>query len=438
MSRSFFFLSKPFTWFFFILLLLLFAFRLVYGLTSEFWFEDEMQIYLIGLKFYCSGHWPFFGPDIVYTASQIPGALQGLLTGIPFYILPVAESPAILLNIITFLSLCFLAWYIRKILPSIPWWFVWIWVLTCPWTLNYSTHVVNPSYALVGGIFFFIAFLEAVPSLAGKLISRTTSFFLMGFSFFWVMQLHMSWVLMVPYILYVFFLSVKIHKSPAKDLLFFCLGAAIPLAIIIPTYVQYGMAAGSGDASANIRINWKNAEQIITVISRYLSFASYELPRFLGSNTPARLALVKQYWPFIPFFVYVLLIGLLQPVILFVYLFLPSKVPFQMRVLTGITMLIIWISFFFSVKGPSSHTFYITFPLAMIYSVFVWNELFPRTWFRRIMVGMLVSGIIVSGVLIHEHYSSRSLYKNRELPQKAIAEKNYHFLGERRNFDRNE
>lgn len=101
-------------------------------------------------------------------------------------------------------------------------------------------------------------------------------------------------------------------------------------------------------------------------------------------------------------------------------------------------MLILWISFFFSVKGPSSHTFYITFPLAMIYSMFVWKELFIHRWFRQMMAAMLISGILVSSALIHEHYYSRSLYKNRDVVQQAISEKDYHLLGERRSYDRND
>ncbi len=425
-------------WFFFMLLLLLFGFRLVYGLTSEFWFEDEIQIYLIGLKFYASGHWPWFGPDVVYTSSQIPGALQGLLVGLPFYLLPVPESPSLVANLMSFVSLSCLAWYIRRILPEIPWWFVWIWVLTSPWTLNYSTTVLNPSYALTGGIFFFIAFLETVPSLSKNLLNRSTSYFLMGFALFWTMQLHISWIIMVPYLLYSAILSLRVRKSLAKELFYFCLGAAIPLALLIPTFVEFGFGAGSGNAGANIKINWQNVKEIVTLISRYLSFASYELPRFLGSDTPSRLELVKHYWPFLPFFIYTLLIGLVQPVVLFVFIFIPSKIPVQVRLLTGLTMLVLWISFFFSVKGPSSHTFYITFPLAMIYSMFVWKELFIHLWFRRMMASMLISGILVSGVLIHEHYYSRSLYKNREVVQRAISEKNYHILGERRSYDRNE
>ena len=74
------------------LLLLVFAYRLAFGLSTEFFFSDELQVYLIGLKFFTSGQWPFFGPDLVLRdgpISQIPGALQGVLVGLPFFAAPV-------------------------------------------------------------------------------------------------------------------------------------------------------------------------------------------------------------------------------------------------------------------------------------------------------------------------------------------------------------
>ena len=56
-----------------------FAYRLGFGLCSEFWTSrDNHQIYLLGLKSYTTRMWPYFGPDVTATI-QIPGALQGLL-----------------------------------------------------------------------------------------------------------------------------------------------------------------------------------------------------------------------------------------------------------------------------------------------------------------------------------------------------------------------
>lgn len=99
-------------------LVLIFFFRLAFGLCSDFRADvgDERQIYLIGLKYYTTGQWPYFGPDVTNTI-QIPGALQGLVVGLPFFVLPIPEAPYILLNILSFLSLCFFAWYCTKRLP---------------------------------------------------------------------------------------------------------------------------------------------------------------------------------------------------------------------------------------------------------------------------------------------------------------------------------
>ena len=56
---------------------LAFAFRLFYGLSMPFWFEDERQVYLIGLRSFARGEWPYFGADVVWTGGQLPGALLG-------------------------------------------------------------------------------------------------------------------------------------------------------------------------------------------------------------------------------------------------------------------------------------------------------------------------------------------------------------------------
>src|SRR5207245_2090183 len=74
-----------------------FACRLAFGLSHDFWFEDETQIFLIGVRHHATGAWPYFGPDVVWTRSQIPGALQGLLVGLPMDVIAVPEAPFVLL-----------------------------------------------------------------------------------------------------------------------------------------------------------------------------------------------------------------------------------------------------------------------------------------------------------------------------------------------------
>src|SRR6185503_8084291 len=172
------------------LLLLAFLFRLVFGLCSQFQDEDTRQIYLLGLKFFTTGAWPYFGPDVTSTI-QVPGALQGLVVGLPFYVLPLPEAPYIFVNILSFGSLCFFAWYCTRRLPQIPKWFVWAWLLTAPWTLNFSTNVYNPSYVLPAAILFFVSAIETYPFLSRGLVPLKWANFGMGLSLSWIAQFHL-------------------------------------------------------------------------------------------------------------------------------------------------------------------------------------------------------------------------------------------------------
>src|SRR6476619_2174729 len=167
--------------FFVVALAVAFLFRLAFGLCLDFWtqVEDEKQIYLIGLKFFTTGAWPYFGPDVTNTI-QVPGALQGLVVGLPLYVLPLPEAPYILVNILSFASLSFFAWYCTRRLPEIPKWFVWAWLLTAPWTLNISTQIYNPSYVLPAAILFFVCAIEAYPFLSRGLVPLKWANFAMG------------------------------------------------------------------------------------------------------------------------------------------------------------------------------------------------------------------------------------------------------------------
>jgi hypothetical protein len=181
-----------------IVLLAPLGFRTVYGLCSEFWFADELQVYPIGLKYYTTGLWPYFGPDVVYTQSQIPGALLGLLVGCPFFVCPLPEAPTLFSNLLSFGALALFAWYLARRFPDLPRWFVWTWTLTCPWAMVYSTRVINLSYMLPFAVLFFLAIFELLPLYEQRIIPARIAFFLVGLSIAAVMQLHLSGVLMAP------------------------------------------------------------------------------------------------------------------------------------------------------------------------------------------------------------------------------------------------
>ncbi|MGE5836356.1 MAG: hypothetical protein ACM4AI_17920, partial [Acidobacteriota bacterium] len=93
---------------------------------------------------------------------------------------------------------------------------------------------------------------------------------------------------------------------------------------------------------------------------------------------------------------------------------------------------LIYLSFAFSVKAPSSHTFYVTLPAVMIYSFYVWQPLFARRWIRISAVTLLLSGAVTHFAIAKDRVFERSLYADRPLVVRAITEKNYHLIGERR------
>jgi hypothetical protein len=48
--------------------------------------------------------------------------------------------------------------------------------MTLPWVLEFSTHIVNPSYVLAPAVMFFIGFFEAVPRFrSARCASRSRS-----------------------------------------------------------------------------------------------------------------------------------------------------------------------------------------------------------------------------------------------------------------------
>src|SRR5205809_7070366 len=144
------------------LLALLAVFRLAFGLSREFFFEDETQVFLLGLRYYATGAWPYFGPDVVWTRSEIPGAMQALLVGVPLRILPIPEAPFVLLNLLSCAAIAALAWYTCRQPPNHPRWLIWGWFLTIPWTLQFSAHIINTSYILAPSILFFLGFFEVM------------------------------------------------------------------------------------------------------------------------------------------------------------------------------------------------------------------------------------------------------------------------------------
>jgi len=420
------------------LILIVFILRLLFGLCSEFWFDDELQIYLLGLKFFTTGHWPYFGPDVVYSHSQITGALQALLVGLPFYLYKSAAAPYVLLNILSMLSLSLLSWYCVK-LTKAPKWIVWGWLFFCPWTMNFSTSVINPSYVLFGAILFFISAFEVIPSIKLGFVKERWAFFIMGFSFFWVYQLHLSWVLLVPVVCYVLVLSVKPAKRFFINAIFFILGSLPMFLLVLPTFIKFGLL-GTGGTEQNIMFNVANVLKPVDVLFKALSFASFEVPRFIGPNTTERLSFVTRNLWVAPFVVFGLLIGFIQPVLLLIGFFRKNflKGWFFIKYFLLAMILVIYVSFFFSVKGPSAHTFYLLFPVVAVYSFYCWSRYFEKKVYRVIAFFVILSSLMFHAAIAIDRFGTSSMFAvkanetGKQIVTKALYAKDYTLLGKRR------
>jgi hypothetical protein len=422
-----------------ILLACAFLFRLSFGLCSDFWTDDEKQIYLIGLKFYATHSFPYFGPDVTPTV-QIPGALQGLLVGLPFFIWHAPEAPYVLLNLLSFASLSLLAWYFTRRLPEIPQWIIWAWLLTAPWTLNLSTHILNPSYVLTGASLFFVGWLETCPHTRRALVGFRLANFMQGFGLLWVMQLHMSWVVLAIFAAAsVYFQLRERGTRAAREVVWMICGAALPCALLVPTFLKYGLANGAGDTGALVVFNAENLKKYLNpvegILGRFLSLASFELPRFVGRNTSERLAFVRAHLWLAPIVAFLTVVGLLQPALLIILWFKRAHAQHDWRaikLLTLSTLALLYALFAFSFRPPHSHTFYVTLPLAMLYSFYCWSPYLTRRRWQIFAAIILACSVVFHTTLALDRRARTSLYTNRAIVQSAINARDYHILGERR------
>lgn len=416
-----------------------FFFRVYFGLhcPSIIVDEDEVQTYLIGLKSFTTGTWPYFGPDMTTVSTyqgQICGALEGLLIAVPLHLWSNPLSPYLFLNLLSMGAFVFLGWYGCKRTPGLSPWFIFTWVFIAPWATHYSTQIINPSYAVVGASLFLVGFMESVPALSREAVSSRLSNALMGFGLLWVMQLHMSWTMFVPFMAYSLYTQKKNWISAVG---FAFLGALPMFALIAPTYWTYGFGLGQNIHSFSSAFNRDNLSQIFTILARFMSYASFELPRFLAEHTHQRWAYLKESpWLLVPG-AFLWVAGLFQAVILCIFGFvkMEGKEDWKaIKIMTYLFVLIIYVLFWFSLLPPASNRFYEAFPFAFVYSLYCWEYLATRNFWRVLGVVFLIFGVWFQiGYAIKTDLSGNSVYsKCRDQMKKAIDARDYRLLADRR------
>ena len=414
-----------------------FVLRLLYGLSSEFFFEDETQIYLMGLRYYATGEWPYFGADVVWTKSEIPGALQALLVGFPLKIVAVPEAPFVLLNLLSVATLAFFAWYITRRLPQLPEWLVWGWLMTVPWTLEFSTHIINPSYLLAPALIFFLGFFEAVPVFRIGQIPEWLAFVFMGAAASWVLQIHMSWPLLLPYIAIAWLLAwrrgMRAVATSTASLLF---GLLIFGIFLIPTLVVYGPEGGTGGTLRNLQPHWVNPWIAVTTLARFFSFVSLEIWRFMTTDDGKRQMFLLDHLWIAPLALVAWAAGIWQPIWMLREWF-RAKSPFPewrwLRWLVAVTILFVYASYWLVLEPAQAHAFYVVAPISFMFLAYCWTFVDSLRW-RRVAAGLLIVNVAFHAGQALIQAPEKSLYRNRAVVAAAIREKQPEMFGHRRPF----
>jgi len=421
-----------------VVLIAAFLFRLAFGLCSEFWLEDETQVYLLGLRYAARGEWPYFGPDIGGIRAQLPGALQSLLVGVPLRVAGVPEAPYLPLNVLSLAALVAFGWYVRRRLPTLPGWLVYGWLLSAPWTLNFSTHVVNVSYVLPAAIVFFMGVLEALPGQRAGVLSLDVAHFMTGFALLWLVQLHMSWVVLIPFLMLVLVYRAREGTVPLlRALAFTAIGGTLPGLLLVPTIWKYGLLAGGTEQT--VRAEWLDPSKLLLITARFLSFASFETARFLGRSTARRTYFFSQHLWLLPLVVLPAVAGLVQPIVMVGLWARKNAGDLYWRGLKWMvlaTVLLLYASYFFaSNKDPQAHAFYVMAPLSLLYAFHCFRQMDgPR--FRRVAAAVLVLGVAYHAGLAGVRFRERSLYKNRRVVVAALRARIPEVFGHRRPFAR--
>jgi len=421
-------------------LVALFGFRLAFGLCSDLFSEDETQIYLLGLRYHATHSWPYFGPDVVWTQSQIPGGLQALLAGLPLDVAAIPEAPYVLINLLSMGALCLFASYLSARLPTAPRWLIWGWLLTLPWTLNYSTHIMNPGYVLPASLMFFLGFFEAWPPLAIGRVRVPVAHALMGAAIAWIAQVHMSWPLLLPFAGLAFL--ARLREGPRAVAIAagaFALGAIATGSVLLPTFLTFGLGLGSGSTGQNFMPHWR--EPISTfakTAARILSFASLETNRFVASGSSKQIIFLWQHPWLVPVAAVVAFVGIAHPVWMALTAFRrrsPLRDWSTVRWLTVGTIALVSLSFFFVVQPAQARMYYVVAPVAFVYAAYSWTFLDSPAW-RRVAGAVLTINVLFQTGLMVARFPGASLYLDRALVARAIETRQSDIFSHRRSFSR--
>jgi hypothetical protein len=320
---------------------------------------------------------------------------------------------------------------------------VWGWLLTIPWTIQFSGHLINTSYILPASLIFFIGFFESVPLLSLGRVRAPIAHALMGAALAWLVQIHMSWPLLLPFVVVGWLSGARgSTRALAANLGGFIAGAALPALLLVPTLLLHGGATGSGGVLRNLHVHAVNPWIIVTTLARFLSFPSLEITRFIATDGPKRLEFFQRHLWLAPFAALVFAAGVVQPLWMLIDLArsarrwpeMPTRARWQtLRALVAGSVLLVYASYWFVMEPPQAHAFYVLAPVAFLFAAYWWTLIdSPRA--RQIAAAVLALSIAYHAGLAWAQTPELSLYRNRAVVASAVRLKQPEMFAHRREF----
>src|SRR6185436_920342 len=232
-------------------------------------------------------------------------------------------------------------------------------------------------YILPAALVFFIGFFESIPTFRVGVLSRSVSHALMGAALGWLLQIHMSWPLLLPFAAGAW---LSARRDGARGLLVnlgaLMLGALAPGVLLIPTWIRYGLDAGDGGTLRNLTLHVVDPTELFTTLARFLSFPSLEINRFIATDGAKRLAFFQRHLWLAPVAAVVFVAGTLQPLWLLVELVRRHDNSAAWRAIRWIvvgSVAIVYTSYAFVIEPPQAHAFYVLSPVAFMFAAYCWS-----------------------------------------------------------------
>jgi FtsH-binding integral membrane protein len=413
--------------------------RVGYGLSLELRIDDDVQVYLLGLKYVTTGQWPYFGPDIVHgRMTQVPGALQALLVAVPLALSRWPEAPLILLNVLSFAGLIVFGLYLSHRFRIVPAWLTCAWLLTLPCTLNYSVHVYNPSYLLCPSCLFFVAFLDLMPQSEPPVLRPGAAFFVLGAAVGTVIQIHSSWPLLLPFIAAVSFARLLVGRLTAAHVVLLLFGFLVPATLLLPTLAAYGVQSLFDPLTATSHVPAIHPWAFVEVAARFLSFASYKMPVVFGELGHRNVTLLREAPWLLPLFGFLWVVGVLQALLMAVALVHPQVLrrdddPYHgCGTLIVATVALIALAFVFTSRPPIARNYFVLSPISLLAGYLTFAPMLTTVKRRGVAIT-----IIACSVVFHLGFAATSCrsdpwWPRRNVVTRALEAGDYRLLAERR------